>query len=207
MRTTLPPSAVRRVRAAFVVAALWALLAAGVGLLFGVGMGVSRSPYPVFPDVGQWWFEWRDLVLRIVRAWAISGACVGLAFAAVFAAAERGRDVQRVSPARAVLWGTLGALGFSAVMVARLAAERRVGAVWSPGAFVVSLVLTAVFGAVSAWMTMALARGSRPRARSLGATSSGVVGAGNGDPAAAVGGGAVQPERTAHKRAPVVPAT
>ena len=149
------PILLRRLRAALFLAALWALIAGAVGVLTGVWFGVRQSPYPVLPDVGQWWFEWHTVVLNIAARWVAAGGTLGLVFAGVLAAAERGRDVRRLSGARAAAWGAVAGIGFLLVGVVRLALTRGArGTAGLTGIPYLLVAFSALFGAGCAWLTL-----------------------------------------------------
>jgi hypothetical protein len=189
---------VRRARAALVIAVLWGLLWAVGGLAIGVLLGIQASPYPVLPDVGQWWFEWHRLVLTNAQLWAEGGALAGAVFAGAMTVAERGRTVRTLSHARAVGWGSIAGLVLLATGLAWLEVRRHAGAtVILPGFPVRTLAVLLTLGAGCAWLTIALARRSAlPAADPLG-----VVG---GTERQAIGAGGVSHTRAeARSRTPV----
>lgn len=152
-------SSIRRGRAAAFLAAAWATLWGALGLVVGLGICAASSPYPVFPDVGQWWLEWHDVVLRVARAWAVSGAVAGLAFAAVLAKAERGRTAGELSGRRTALWGGVAGAGLVLLNLAWLQTGRPIGARTPPrGIPAVTVVTLLTVGAACAWLTLALTR-------------------------------------------------
>jgi hypothetical protein len=162
MRTIL-----RRVRAALSLAALWGAISGAIGLAIGLATGVQRSRYPVLPDVGQWWFEWHDVVIGFATSWAAGGALIAVGFAAVLRRAERGRDAETLSPARLALWGALAGGGIFSVwwLAATQLRGRGLGAAGFP---LLSLCTAIAFGAGCAWLTLRLARRADPDAPSAG---------------------------------------
>jgi hypothetical protein len=150
---------VRRARAAVSLAVLWAAVSAAVGLLVGLGMGVQRSRYPVLPDVGQWWFEWHDLVIGYTTSWAASGALIALAFTVLLRRAERGRVMETLSAARVTRWGALAGGGLFAGSWL-VPTQLRGLQVEELGLLLLSLVTATALGAGCAWLTLGLARHS-----------------------------------------------
>lgn len=148
---------VRRIRAVLSLAAAWGAVTGAIGLVIGLGTGVQRSPYPVLPDVGQWWFEWHDVVIGHATSWAAGGALIALAFAAVLRRAERGRATDTLSPARFALWGALAGGGTFAAWWLAVTPLRGRG-LDSVGFSLLSLSTAIVVGAGCAWLTLHLAR-------------------------------------------------
>ena len=155
--------ALRRLRAALVLSLLWAGLMGVVGSLVGVWLTTYGHRYPIFPDVGQWWFEWHDTVLRTTGTWLVGGAVLGLAFAGIFAVAERGRAVHQLRASRVAAWGAAAGLLFAAAGLA--------GAVAGPslslrlllaGLSGLPLVLAAALGAACAGLTVWSAQRATP---------------------------------------------
>ena len=59
----------RRLNAALVPSLLRASFTGVVGSLVGVWLTTYGDRYPILPDVGQWWCEWHDTVMRTAGTW------------------------------------------------------------------------------------------------------------------------------------------
>lgn len=156
------PAVVRRVRAALVVAASWAVAWGAVGLLASLLDGAQSGHYPGYPDVAHWWLSPLYLARRFGDA-AMIGAVSGLLFAAVVAVAERGRTVRLLSRVRTAAWGA--AVGGGLFALAWRAFQHMDGAGWSTKPFpLAQLALAAVGGAGLATFTLWIARRAAPGA-------------------------------------------
>ena len=142
----------RRLRAAFSIAVLWALVWVPVGLALAF-FAAASPPRP------------SDLISRPVAVpqflavWTLWGAFSGATFALVLAVAERRRTIGSLSLSRTALWGGLGAAALPILLVAvdvvRTPAGLR-GYGWTfPGLI---LVVSALLGACCAGATLLLAR-------------------------------------------------
>lgn len=121
----------RRVRGAIGIGLTWAAawFLAGLMLLLVVGVGAADVPFPLF--------------------FGLLGFLAGAAFSGVLGILARRRRFDEMSLPRFALWGALGGLSLSGIVV--LAA--------GPGAeFLVLGPVFAVAGAISATGTLALAR-------------------------------------------------
>ena len=88
---------IRRLRAAAIIALIWAVL----GLPFGAALGVliNRRPHFEVAPPSTLWFT------IAISLW---GACSGAVFALLLRIAERGKSVATLSAARVAVWGALG---------------------------------------------------------------------------------------------------
>lgn len=149
---------IRRIRAALVVSAAWAVAWGTVGLLAGVVDGVQSGQYPGYPDVEHWWLSPFYLLSRFGAA-AVIGAVSGLVFAAVVAVAERGRTTWSLSLKRTAAWGA--AVSGGLFTLSWHAFERFAGAGFSSSPFPLGqLALATLGGAGLATLTLWVARRS-----------------------------------------------
>jgi uncharacterized membrane protein len=126
-----------------------------VGALVGVWLTTYGNRYPIFPDVGQWWFEWHDTVLRTAGTWLVGGAVLGLAFAALVAVAERGRAVHQLRRSRLAVWGAVAGLLFACAGLAGLLVGRSLHLqLVIAGLSGLPLVLVTLLGAACAGLTV-----------------------------------------------------
>jgi len=153
------PGLLRRIRAGLSLATFWGAAAGAIGLVLAVWQATRMSPYPVFPDVGQWWFERRDFVVRFTLSWGAAGALIALGFAGLLGRVEHGQSAATLSPRRLTLWGATAGGGIFTTWWIAMAQLRVPGSL--PRVFpVVSLLTAAAFGAGCAWATLRLSRRS-----------------------------------------------
>jgi hypothetical protein len=154
---SMPPTILRRVRAALSLAAIWGAATGAIGLAVGLSLGIRHNPYPVLPDIRQWWFERHGLVVSLTVSWAAAGALFGLTFASLVGRVERGRSAMTVSPTRITVWGAVAGAG--ACMTWWIAMLQLRNPELRPLGFPLRPLLTAVaLGAGYAWVTLKLAR-------------------------------------------------
>jgi len=142
----------RKLRAALVIACVWAV----VWMPIGLGLALyasSRAPKP-----GDVIFRPVSLPL-FVSAWSAWGAVSGALFAFILGFAERRRRVGTLSRVRSALWGALGCMtvpaGLTLIDALRTPPGVR-GYGW--GFPLAALAVSAGLGAICAVLTLALAR-------------------------------------------------
>lgn len=142
----------RKLRAALVIAGIWAIVWMPMGLALALYAG-SRSPRPT--DL----FARPASVPLFVSAWTVWGAMSGALFAFILGLAERRRTLASLSLARTVAWGAIGCMTLPAVLtvvdVLGTPAGLR-GYTWRFPLAV--LAVSAGLGAACAAATVALAR-------------------------------------------------
>ena len=157
---------VRRLKAALVISASWAVAWGTVGLLAGIVEGVRRGHFPGYPDVGHWWLSPLYLLTRFQAA-AVIGAVASLVFTAVLAATARGHSVRSLSTIRTGVWGGVAGGGLFAVA---WQAIHTLGGDWTVRPYpAVQLALATLAGAGLAALTLRIARRTAPGTAGLSA--------------------------------------
>jgi hypothetical protein len=94
-------SLLSRIRGVTVIAVLWGISWAVVGLLFGLSVWLLRDPEPILPTA-----------MRFIRVQAlffgIWGSLSGAVFASLLILAERNSTLSTLSVTRMARWGALG---------------------------------------------------------------------------------------------------
>jgi len=142
----------RKLRAALVIAGIWAIVWMPMGLALALYAG-SRSPQPT------------DVLARpvsvpvFVSAWTMWGGMSGALFAFILGLAERRRTLASLSRVRTVAWGAIGCVTLPAVLTVVDALGTPAGLRGYGWRFpVAALAVSAGLGAACAAATLALAR-------------------------------------------------
>jgi len=142
----------RKLRAALVIAALWAVVWMPLGLGLALYAGL-RSAEPT------------DVLARpvsvplFVSAWTVWGALSGALFALILGLAERRRTLGNLSRARTAVWGAIGCVTLPAVLTVIDVLQTPVGLRgYSWGFPLAALSVSAGLGAACAAATVAVAR-------------------------------------------------
>jgi hypothetical protein len=136
------PLLFRRLRAALVIAASFAVFWGGYALVGGL-LGSFLRDSDATPSL-----------TRFVVRFAVYGAATGLLFAGVFAVRERGRSLSSLSHVRAAIGGALagGLLLFTSAIIGRGPS------VASPSVLAMNLGVVAIMSGASAVLALAIAR-------------------------------------------------
>ncbi|HEY4320721.1 MAG TPA: hypothetical protein VGM77_06015 [Gemmatimonadales bacterium] len=143
----------RRLRAALVVAGLWAIGWSLAGFLFGLVYWFRLPAYEMRR------FTFISWILHSMLPYAIGGAICGLGFAILLGRAERERTVGELSIARTALWGAMAA--FLSMTLVCMVMQVTNGYSLRPFWIAETAGICAVVGAISAGGSLATARRGR----------------------------------------------
>src|SRR6266540_2385638 len=108
----------RRIRAVFVTALVWACLWLPVGVVAGIYRSFRLQSYDGVPVALPTLEQLSLAILVNVAAWMSWGALSGAVFAVLLAFMEQRRDVSTLSFPRTAALGTVGAIAVPAVVLA-----------------------------------------------------------------------------------------
>jgi hypothetical protein len=144
---------VRRLRAILVVALLWVLALAPVGILWGLYLAVTRPGPEYGPASAHTIGDTLNTLLFGLLNSSIPAFFAGAAFALILAIAERSKSVEQLTPGRLALWGVVGALGMPVAMMFSVCCDMVM-----TSATIAYLLITAVAGGLCAVGTVFIAQ-------------------------------------------------